>query len=171
MSQQVKKELFPHQRVAVDKAHEHFKIHDRGQLIMACGTGKTFASLRIAENESNGNGLVLFLVPSISLLGQALNAWTADAKEPINPVCICSDPKVSRKQLSNDDIDTFSVVDLALPASTDVKAINRQLNAFKQAEPKGMTVVFSTYQSIDVIAEAQRELIKHDNSNRSIWHI
>jgi predicted helicase len=164
-SQEKKKELFPHQSVALEKAHEHYKTSDRGQLIMACGTGKTFASLRIAENETNGNGLVLFLVPSIALLGQTLNAWTADAKEPINPICICSDPKVSRRQLMNDDVDTFSIVDLALPASTNVKTITRQFNAFKQLQTKGMTVVFSTYQSIDVIAEAQQELLKQDYSD------
>lgn len=164
-SQYEKKELFPHQRVAVEKAHEHYKTQDRGQLIMACGTGKTFASLRIAETETNGNGLVLFLVPSIALLGQTLNAWTADAKEPISPICICSDPKVSRKQLMNEDIDTFSVVDLALPASTNVKSINHQFKALQQVKTKGMTVVFSTYQSIDVIAEAQQELLKQDHSD------
>ena len=163
-SRDKKKELYPHQREALEKTHEHLKTHDRGQLIMACGTGKTFASLRIAENETNGNGLVLFLVPSIALLGQTLNAWTADAKEPINPICICSDPKITKKQTLNDDIDSFSVVDLALPASTNVKTINKQFNAFKQLKTKGMTVVFSTYQSIDVIAEAQRSLLKQDSS-------
>jgi predicted helicase len=163
-SRDKKKELFPHQKEALVKTHEHLKTHDRGQLIMACGTGKTFASLRIAENETNGNGLVLFLVPSIALLGQTLNAWTADAKEPINPICICSDPKITKKQTLNDDIDSFSVVDLALPASTNVKTINKQFNAFKHLKAKGMTVVFSTYQSIDVIAEAQRNLLKQDNS-------
>lgn len=167
LSQQKKKELFPHQRVALEKAHEYFKTYDRGQLIMACGTGKTFASLRIAEQEANENGLVLFLVPSIALLAQTLNAWTADAKEPINPICVCSDPKVSRKQLMNDDIDTFSVVDLALPASTDVRTINRQFNAYRQLKSKGLTVVFSTYQSIDVIASAQQELLKQDPSDNA----
>jgi len=164
-SRNKKKELFKHQIVALEKTHEHLKTNDRGQLIMACGTGKTFASLRITENETNGNGLVLFLVPSIALLGQTLNAWTADAKEPINPICICSDPKVSKKQTLNDDIDSFSVIDLALPASTNVKTINKQFNDFKHHKTKGMTVVFSTYQSIDVIAEAQRNLLKQDNSD------
>ena len=163
-SRDKKKELYPHQIEALEKTHEYLKTHDRGQLIMACGTGKTFTSLRIAENETNGNGLVLFLVPSIALLGQTLNAWTADAKEPINPICICSDPKITRQQILNDEIDSFSVVDLALPASTNVKTINKQFNAFKQLKTKGMTVVFSTYQSIDVIAEAQRNLLKQGNS-------
>jgi predicted helicase len=74
-----KKILRPHQTEALTKTHEHFKDNDRGKLIMACGTGKTFNSLRIAENETNGKGLILFLVPSIALLGQTLNEWYADA--------------------------------------------------------------------------------------------
>lgn len=164
-SQHEKKILFPHQELALQKTHDYFKTHERGQIIMACGTGKTFTSLRIAENETNGNGLILFLVPSIALLGQTLNAWTADAEEPINPICICSDPKISKRQILNDDINTMSVVDLALPASTDVKSINRQFNAFRRLKTKGMTVVFSTYQSIDVIAEAQQVLLKQDQSD------
>jgi predicted helicase len=93
-SRTTKKELRQHQKEALDKTHEHFKTADRGKLIMACGTGKTFNALRIAENETNSHGLILFLVPSISLLGQTLREWSADAKEPINAICICSDPEI-----------------------------------------------------------------------------
>ena len=92
------RKIKPHQKEALEKAHEYFKTDDRGKLIMACGTGKTFNVLRIAENETNGKGIILYLVPSISLLGQILREWTTDAKEPINAICICSDPEVSRKQ-------------------------------------------------------------------------
>ena len=95
--------LRPHQQEAVEKTHTHFQLSDRGQLIMACGTGKTFVSLRIAERETKGKGLVLFLVPSIALLGQTLREWTTYAREPITPICICSDPEVSRKRTKNDD--------------------------------------------------------------------
>ncbi|HPP45585.1 MAG TPA: DEAD/DEAH box helicase family protein [Methanomassiliicoccaceae archaeon] len=68
-----KKSIRPHQQEAIDKAHEHFLTSDRGKLIMACGTGKTYAALKIAENETEGKGTILFLVPSIALLGQTLN--------------------------------------------------------------------------------------------------
>lgn len=71
--------------------------NERGKLIMACGTGKTYTSLLIAEQLFGNKGLVLFMVPSIALLGQSLNAWSADAKKPIKAVCICSDSKASRK--------------------------------------------------------------------------
>ena len=128
---------------------------------MACGTGKTFNALRIAESETDGKGLILFLVPSIALLGQALREWSADANEPINAICICSDPKVSVKRTRNLDRGTFSVVDLALPASTNSGEILRQFRRIQAKDSPGMTVVFSTYQSIDVIAEAQTVLLEH----------
>lgn len=153
------KTLYKHQRKAVDKTKEYFKSNDRGKLIMACGTGKTFTSLRIAENETDGKGLVLFLVPSIALLGQTLRAWCAEAREPINAICICSDPEVSKKKTKRTDIDAFSVIDLAFPASTNPENILDQFNRIQKKTDNGMTVVFSTYQSIDVIAKAQEVLL------------
>lgn len=155
-----------HQQQAIDQTHAYFKIdeatgqpaHTRGKLIMACGTGKTFTSLRIAENETEGRGLVLFLVPSIALLGQTLRSWLQQAQEPMMAVCICSDPQVS-KQTEKNDNDTTSVVDLALPASTDVPSIVKQLQHTRRHNAEGLTVVFSTYQSIDVISRAQKQLL------------
>ena len=160
-SRNAKKSLRPHQQQALELTHKHFKKADRGKLIMACGTGKTFNSLRIAENETKGKGLILFLVPSIALLGQTLREWSADANELINAICICSDPEISKKKTKNDDSDNFSVVDLALPASTNTKDIVSQFKHIKENGKKGMTVVFSTYQSIEVIARAQKEIIKN----------
>lgn len=156
-----------HQQEAIDQTHAYFKIdeatgqpaHTRGKLIMACVTGKTFTSLRIAENETGGRGLVLFLVPSIALLGQTLRSWLQQALEPMMAVCICSDPQVS-KQTEKNDNDTTSVVDLALPASTDVPSIVKQLQHARRHNAEGLTVVFSTYQSIDVISRAQQQLLK-----------
>lgn len=163
LARTTKKELRPHQEEALKLTEGHLKDHDRGKLIMACGTGKTFTSLRIAENETKGDGLVLFLVPSIALLGQTLREWTADAKEPIHPICICSDSKITKQQANLDAGDT-SPVDLAFPASTNVKSIVKQFQALRATDKKGLKVVFSTYQSIDVIAEAQKQLLKEKNS-------
>ena len=73
-------------------------------------------------------------------------------------VCICSDPQVSKQSEKNDN-DTTSVVDLALPASTDVPSIVKQLQHARQHNVEGLTVVFSTYQSIDVISRAQKQLL------------
>jgi len=155
-----KKTLRQHQKDALLKTHEHFQVSDRGKLIMACGTGKTFNALRIAENETDGKGLILFLVPSISLLGQSLREWSADANEPINAICICSDPDITKKRTRNEDTDSLSIVDLALPASTDTAFILNQFEQIKLKALPGMTVVFSTYQSIEVLARAQKAWLK-----------
>lgn len=160
-----KKTLFDHQKFALQKTNEHFKTNERGKLIMACGTGKTFTSLKIAENETNSEGLVLFLVPSIALLGQSLREWTAESSVKINAICICSDANVSKQKQSNDEGD-INTSDLALPASTNVHNILRQfehIKIHKKDKEKSMTVVFSTYQSIDVIAETQKQLLKKNN--------
>jgi predicted helicase len=103
---------------------------------MACGTGKTFTSLRIAENETNNNGLVLFLVPSIALLGQTLCEWKDQCLKPIHAICICSDVEVIKKSSKNNDNDysLTSVSDLALPASTNTKTINRQFQLARQSQ-------------------------------------
>lgn len=153
-----KKTIRPHQQEAIDRAHEYFKTKERGKLIMACGTGKTFTALKIAERETEGKGTILFLVPSIALLGQTLREWNYDAEERINAICICSDAEVSKvKRKKDDDIDGFVVSELAMPASTNVDEIKRQFTAIKKRNG-GMTVVFSTYQSIERIAEAQEKI-------------
>ena len=164
-----RKTPFEHQKKAIANSLEYFKFRDRGKLIMACGTGKTFTSLKIAEQQTNGRGLVLFLVPSIALLGQTLDEWTNEAAQPINAICICSDAEVSKKKVQNEDTDTFSVVDLALPASTDVPSIMKQ---FREAlDSEGMTVVFSTYQSIEVISNTQKEYQKVYGNESGIFDL
>ena len=152
-----RKTLFPHQEDAVQDTLAHFENKDRGKLIMACGTGKTFTSLRIVEEYTQGNGFVLFLVPSIALLGQTLNEWYADTTCNINAVCICSDEKASNLKRKLEDSSSFSVVDLPLPASTDVQNIIDQFHRIKNKQ--GLKIVFSTYQSIQKISEAQKELV------------
>lgn len=153
-----RKELRYHQKQALAKSIDYFKDNERGKLIMACGTGKTFTSLRIAEAQTDKDGVVLFLVPSIALLGQTLREWTADANEPINAIAICSDREITREKKKNDDTETFSVVDLAVPASTNVNDILKQFEYFEMTNKSGLTVVFSTYQSIDVISKTQKRL-------------
>lgn len=149
-----------HQLEAMKAAHEYFRVHDRGKLIMACGTGKTYTSLEIIEQETGGKGLILFMVPSIALLGQSLNAWMTDTKYRMKAVCICSDSKASKR---NDfDNDETSIIDNPLPATTNINSIKRQLLGYKDTD--GLVVVFSTYQSIDVLAEALRALLEADPS-------
>ena len=143
----------PHQLTAMSKAYEYFveQRNERGKLIMACGTGKTYTSLKIMEQMTDKNAFVLFLVPSIALLGQTLNAWMADKQDEMRAVCVCSDAKASRKMVDADDEDA-SVIDLAVPATTNTQSILRQLRQYGKEDCR--TVIFSTYQSIDVVKEA-----------------
>lgn len=147
----------PHQEIALKNAAEYYKTHDRGKFIMACGTGKTYTSLCLVEQETKHRGLVLVLVPSIALINQTLNEWQSCSKYDIYPICVCSDSTASRLK-DNDESD--NPVDLAMPASTNYKSVAQQLiNAKKQmADKPGMIVVYSTYQSIDVIGKAQKYL-------------
>lgn len=149
-----------HQLQAMSKAHHHFieEGYDRGKLIMACGTGKTFTALRIMEEMTDDKSLVLFLVPSIALLGQTLNAWMSDKSEPMRAICVCSDAKATRKMKGEDD-DYESVVDLAVPATTNVKSILRQIKVAEREKKR--TVIMSTYQSIDVVSDALHQAGKY----------
>lgn len=152
--------ILDHQAEAIRKAHEYFQSKDRGKLIMACGTGKTFTSLKIAEKETDGKGLVLFLVPSIALLGQTLRVWKAQSEQPFEAICVCSDAQVSKSASQNEDSTNCGTTDLALPATTDVRSIVRQLQRHCGKTPTNMTVVFSTYQSIEVVSKAQHKLLE-----------
>lgn len=145
----------PHQVNAIAAATAKFAEHDRGKLIMACGTGKTFTSLRLAEQLVGPGGSVLFLVPSISLLSQTLREWAVEAEVPLHPLAVCSDRK-STKRSANADSEDIATVDLALPATTNVPVLAERLRQ-AETDASSMTVVFSTYQSIDVVAKAQRE--------------
>ena len=102
-----KKQLRAHQVTAIEQVMAGFETRDRGKLIMACGTGKTFTSLRLAEQVAGKGGSVLFLVPSISLLSQSLKEWATEAELPLSPFAVCSDTKVGKQ---SEDI---SSVDLA----------------------------------------------------------
>ncbi|MGW3890453.1 DEAD/DEAH box helicase [Micromonospora chokoriensis] len=164
-----KKTPRPHQRVAIDKVTVGFGEHDRGKLIMACGTGKTFTSLRLAEENVGNGGKVLFLVPSISLLSQTVREWIGEAELPVRALAVCSDGK-STKRSANVDED-ISVTDLALPATTNVEVLRQRISD-AEADTNAMTVVFATYQSIDVVARAQQgwrpfDLIVADEAHRT----
>ena len=144
--------LKEHQKVAVNRVCEHFKHAERGKLIMACGTGKTFVSLKVVEEM--GSRLVLVLVPSIALVGQILREYTAHSLNTLNTICVCSDPKVSQSRIKNDDVSSFSTIDLTVPATTDSLKIAK---LFKKYNNDNLTVIFSTYQSIEVLEKAQKQ--------------
>ena len=149
LTRKARKSIRPHQQLALEKVKAGFQTVDRGKIIMACGTGKTFTSLKIAEGLTPPGGLVLFLVPSISLLSQSLKEWTAEASIPLRAFAVCSDTTVGKKKTNED----LRVHDLAYPATTDAVKL---VQAFTIPPHKpGLTVIFSTYQSIQVLADAQ----------------
>lgn len=150
LTKKAAKEPFPHQVLAISKVIEGFQSADRGKLIMACGTGKTFTSLKLVEEVVPRGGTVLFLVPSISLLSQTLKEWTIESALPLRSFAVCSDVSVGKRK-SDEDI---PVTDLAYPATTNTTKLVQKFAEIPD-EFDGITVVFSTYQSIDVVAQAQ----------------
>lgn len=147
------KVLRPHQANALDGAISGFQTTDRGKLIMACGTGKTFTSLKIAEAQAGKGKRVLFLVPSLSLLSQTLTEWTQESAIPLHSFAVCSDSDVGKKRKKDDDtVQTFTH-ELRYPATTEPIRLASEMA--KRHDADHMSVVFSTYHSIDVISQAQ----------------
>lgn len=148
-----KKDLKDHQRKALNAAEKYFKDNDRGKMIMACGTGKTFTSLRITEKLAGKGKFVLYMVPSLALMSQTIREWKNDCIEDFEAFSACSDKKVGKKKASDDEI-IINLNDLSFPATTDSKKLASEI---KKADSSKLIVVFSTYQSIDVVSKAQNE--------------
>lgn len=149
------KQLRPHQVSALEGVIEGLKEADRGKMIMACGTGKTFTSLRIAEKTAGAGKTVLFLVPSLALLSQTLTEWTQESHTPLHNFAVCSDSEVGKKRNTDDDRIQTTLSDLQYPATTNAKRLAEQVLA--RHDSGHMTVVYATYHSIDVISKAQLE--------------
>lgn len=170
------KKLRDYQKEAIKKSLDYFKTNSRGKLVMAPGTGKTFTSLKIAEalfNEKGGNNYnVLYLVPSIQLLSQTLFNWNSDKSNEIEMVSfsVVSDKKATKRKQGEDDL---SARDVGFPATTNVNELMANYSSIRETSSKTMTVVFSTYQSIDVIHDAQEagypefDLIIADEAHRT----
>ena len=138
----------PHQQEAIRDVVKGFKTEDRGQLLMACGTGKTLTSLWI--NEALKPKRTLVLLPSLSLLSQTLREWSATSKEEFNWICVCSDKSVAKQDKTTDSM-IERVSGLGVPVTSDPKDIQD----FLENEDGG--VVFSTYQSSELVAESQKD--------------
>ena len=165
LSIQPRKRLRPHQVSAFNDVIAGFEANDRGKLIMACGTGKTLTALRIAEQVAGLGGRVLFAAPSLSLLAQSMREWGSDAESPLRAFAVCSDTRVGRN-----DGDSTRAYDMPIPATTNAKDL---VGAAKNDTPERMTVVFTTYQSMQVVADAHKsglpifDLVVCDEAHRT----
>ena len=122
----------PHQTEAKEKVLAAFHGGaERGKLIMACGSGKTYAALQIAEDYVGEGGSVLFLVPSISLLSQSLNDFVADRKLPHHYLVVCSDSSAGNREEEDD-----SIADLVFPPTTNSDNIRKHFQNRKKEPPR-----------------------------------
>lgn len=157
-----KKKLRYYQESAIQSALNHFKENDRGQLIMAPGTGKTFTSLKIAEamarEASKEQYTILYLVPSIQLLTQTLRGWNNDTEMTMSSMAVTSDRNASRGSVKQDESNiTIKASDIGYPATTSSKKVVENYLELMDRPKKELLVVFGTYQSIDVLGKAQKE--------------
>ncbi len=137
----------PHktQQEAIDAALSYFKEHNRGQLILPCGTGKTLAAMWIAEKM--GGTRILVMVPSLALMSQTLREWAVNSSiRPFHYLCLCSDTTVD---LGNDS-PIEHLYEMDIPVTTDVNHVSD----FLANKPSATSVLFSTYQSSKVLSEA-----------------
>ena len=172
----------PYQRKAIDDCLRGFETHDRGKLIMACGTGKTLTALRLAEEMKsrrderypdlkNAPFRVLFLAPSIALVSQTFQYWTHQAMDRMAGFVVCSDETANKPRGEDNDAWSSSVLDVPFPTTTNAATLKRnvEIGSIKA----GLSVVFSTYQSIQTTIDAQRmgmpefDLVVCDEAHRT----
>ncbi|GAA8293373.1 DEAD/DEAH box helicase family protein [Helicobacter pylori] len=169
-----KKKPRSHQTEAIKATKEYFSDpkNTRGKLIMACGTGKTYTSLKIME--ALDPKITLFLAPSIALLSQTFREYAQEKSEPFYASIVCSDDKVGKgkKNKNDDDTDDINFSELPLKPSTRLEDI---LSVHKKAQKENKRfIIFSTYQSALRIQEAQRmglneiDLIICDEAHRTV---
>lgn len=165
-----KKKPRPHQTEAIKATKEYFSSpkNARGKLIMACGTGKTYTSLKIME--ALDPNITLFLAPSIALLSQTFREYAQEKSDPFYASIVCSDDKVGKSK--NEDNDDIKFSELPIKPSTRLEDI---LSVYEKAQKENKRfIIFSTYQSALRIKEAQEvglgkiDLIICDEAHRTV---
>lgn len=147
------KKLRPHQEEAITNIKEEFKQNNRAKLIMACGTGKTLTAIRLMDDVLKDNQIGIFLAPSISLVSQTMMNFFEQSRKDFKGFVVCSDTKVGK---NNEDI---RVIDLPYPPTTNAQKLSYHIeNCIKN---NNRVIIFGTYQSIDVVAEALKSIDKN----------
>lgn len=144
--------LWPRQREAVDKVVKGLHHNDRGRLTMACGTGKTFTSLRIAEQVVPDGGNIVFLAPSIALVSQARREWLRHTSRPLECAVVCSDSSAGGRGEQAD----VRLSELECAVSSDPAELADLLSV--ESRNDVTRVVFCTYQSLKHLTAAQDQL-------------
>ena len=150
------KSPLPHQKQAIKDVLAGFEKADRGKMLMACATGKTYTALKIAERRAGYGGRVLFLAPSLALVSQAIRDWCNDASQPLLCYAVCSDSTVGKTEAEK-EVGWFSPSDLEIPASTSARALANAIAAGKKQHRENMVVVFATYHSVQRVIDAQHK--------------
>ena len=148
-------ELNTQQKKAFQKCVKGLRNHDRGRLIMACGTGKTLVSQRVAETIAPEGGLVVYATPSIGLTAQSRREWLRHAKRPIHTMVICSDETAGKGEPN-----TGRTIEVDAPVHTqpaEITTAARRLLEAAEKQSKGYAAIFTTYQSMDKLCQAQSE--------------
>ena len=139
----------PYQQEAIEAIETKFQEYERGKLILPCGTGKSVVALWAAEKMLGEGGRVLYVVPSISLMGQTMREWATQRRTDQRYIGVCSDSSAGKGGPEDTNL-----TELSIPVTTNPEAIRM---ALRKDSPDKMTVVFSTYQSLQVIADAQQD--------------
>ncbi|MFP7295381.1 DEAD/DEAH box helicase [Bacillus safensis] len=172
------KKVRKYQQDAINAALTYFEKKDRGQLIMAPGTGKTFTSLKLTEalakKTNKEQFVVLYLVPSIQLLTQTLRGWNNDSEVSISSMAVTSDRNASRGKINQDETNLVTrASDIGYPATTSYEKVVSNYMELSKKDKTDLLVVFGTYQSIDVLGNAQKhgfpefDLIIADEAHRT----
>ena len=147
--ERVRHNPFPHQEEALRHVARWYSDEEsKGRVIMPCGTGKSLVAMWAAERNVGEGGLVLYLVPSIALMSQTMRVWASQRSLPHRYIGVCSDTKAGR---NSEDAD---LTELAMPVTTRVEKVAQEL---KKSCADTITVVFSTYQSLEVVCDAQAQ--------------
>ena len=142
----------PHQKEATSDGHHHFVVKKakRGKLIMPCGSGKSLTAYWIAGKLDARR--ILIAVPSLALIRQTLRVWLRETManhQAVEWICVCSDESAGR--IERDDVAVLRQ-DLGVPCLTAPD----EIAAWLKRKHDGLTVVFTTYQSGEAIAQAAR---------------
>jgi len=141
---------YEYQKQIISKVVNDFKNVDRGKLIAACGTGKTLIALWITEEMQSEE--ILFIAPSLALIKQTIEQWSGQANSMFSFLSVCSDKTVIR---DIEDFSDYSVDEVNFPVTTDSDIIYEFLKKSKKFYKR---IIFSTYQSMDVLSKALAKL-------------